>query len=228
MMIEVQGLTRTTGLETVFEDVDLEIEQGQIVGLINQDQYATTSFVDAIVGFVDVTKGRILFNGMDISRLWPLDRRSMGLTRSFLDDHFFDDLTVADHVVVAARNSGETKNDLYAQWQQDSAYLRKGLRTLGTLGLNVKMDARINKLTTVQRKLLGVGLATLDPYEFIIWEEPFKGIRGKGPSELIQYAFDTFKEMGKTVLFTTEQTKAAGFITDRLYLFKEGHMYAYQ
>ena len=132
-LFEILDLKRTAGSEVVFEDIELQVEEQEIVGIVHQGEPAAGELFQVLTGLLDQDAGEVLFRGEDISRLSPLQRKRQGLTHSFVEEHLFPHLTVADHVIAVSRNSGDTDTELYAQFQQDHSYLRKGLFTLGSV-----------------------------------------------------------------------------------------------
>src|SRR5919106_4964649 len=81
--------------------IDLEVQEGQLVGLIGPNGAGKTTFVDAVTGFVAYT-GRIELDGRDLAGLPPHARASAGLARTWQSTELFDDLTVRENLAVAA------------------------------------------------------------------------------------------------------------------------------
>src|SRR5918998_809870 len=102
---------RFGGVHAVNE-VDLEVQDGQLVGLIGPNGAGKTTFIDAISGFVQST-GTIHLDGEDLTHLSPDARAHRGLTRTWQAAELFDDLTVRENLMVAARRASwrETVRD---------------------------------------------------------------------------------------------------------------------
>ncbi len=88
------------GLRAV-DGVDLQVAEGQIVGLIGPNGAGKTTFIDGLTGFVPIG-GRIHFDGRDIESLAAHHRARAGLGRTWQSLELFDDLTVEDNLRVAA------------------------------------------------------------------------------------------------------------------------------
>jgi branched-chain amino acid transport system ATP-binding protein len=83
-------------------DVDLDVGEGQLVGLIGPNGAGKTTFIDAISGFVRC-RGRVELDGHDLSSLPPHARARRGLVRTWQSIELFDDLTVRENLAVAAQ-----------------------------------------------------------------------------------------------------------------------------
>src|SRR5918997_6871211 len=103
-VLETKGLSVRFGGVHALSDVDLEVQDGQLVGLIGPNGAGKTTFIDAITGFVSST-GRVQLEGGELTGLSPDARAHRGLTRTWQAAELFDDLTVRENLMVAARRA---------------------------------------------------------------------------------------------------------------------------
>ena len=101
-VLAVRDLSVTFGGVHALEHVDMEVRQGELVGLIGPNGAGKTTLIDAITGFVPCT-GRVELDGHDIGRMAPYARARRGLSRTWQNTDLFDDLEVGENVTVAAR-----------------------------------------------------------------------------------------------------------------------------
>src|SRR5258708_627085 len=85
--------------------VDLEVDEGQVVGLIGPNGAGKTTFIDAITGFVRYS-GTVELAGMKLDGLPTHARARRGLARTWQTVELFDDLSVRENLTVAARGGG--------------------------------------------------------------------------------------------------------------------------
>src|ERR671910_3661928 len=113
-VLQTQGLSVRFGGVHALSDVDLEVNDGQLVGLIGPNGAGKTTFIDAISGFVHSTGG-VQLDGQDITQMPPDARTHRGLTRTWQAAELFDDLTVRENLTVAARRASwkETLSDIF-------------------------------------------------------------------------------------------------------------------
>src|SRR5919197_348079 len=82
--------------------IDLDVWEGQLVGLIGPNGAGKTTFVDAVTGFVPY-RGRVELDGRDLGGLTPHARARLGLARTWQSTELFDDLSIRENLSVASR-----------------------------------------------------------------------------------------------------------------------------
>ena len=214
-LLDIRGIKRTFGIIEVVHGVDLSIGWGEVVALVGPTGSGKSTLLGLVSGHLDCDEGVVTFKGEDVTRLSALQRVAKGLVRVFDIGGLFDDLTVGDHVLAVGRNSAPTSTDLYEQWQVDSQYLRRGLRSLGLAGLNVLIETPVHSLTLAQKHLLAFGLTALDPFDLVLWDEPFSGLKGED-TEALRYLLGIQKADGKSVLLTTAREDLPRGVVDRV------------
>jgi len=226
VVLQLKGLQRAFGQMVAVDGVNLEIPDAQTVALIGKAPGSGRStLIDLISGHLRPDSGEIIFCGEDITALLPKQRADMGLVCSFPETNLFDELTIADHVLAVARNSGSTSNMLYSQWKSDSQYLKKAIKTLAEIGLHIGMDTPIHQLSALQKKLLGLGLATLNPFTMLLWENPVEGLESSGIEEITS-SIREFERKGSAILFTANDTRFIEQTADRQLLMDSGQIVA--
>jgi ABC-type branched-subunit amino acid transport system ATPase component len=202
-LLKVNNLKRSFGLETAVKSASFQIAQGETVVLLTENQQSPEkTLLDLLSGTLDPDAGNIYFKGEDITALPPLQRSKRGLVRALDDSSLFADLTIADHILAVSRNLAPTVNDLYAQWQNDGLYLRKGMRRLADVSLHVSMDTKISKLDQAQKRLLGLGLATLEDFDMLLWPLGSVPHLKAQHQENLQYILQNLTYDKKTILLT--------------------------
>ena len=89
---------------TAVNQVDLDLRSGEVLGIIGPNGAGKTTLIDAITGYV-AADGTIRLNDADIHGLPPHRRSRLGIIRSFQSLELFEDLTVAENLLVASEDS---------------------------------------------------------------------------------------------------------------------------
>src|SRR5918912_1522229 len=100
-VLQASGISVSFGGVRAVVDVDLEVREGQLVGLIGPNGAGKTTFIDAISDFVPF-KGRVELDGKDMTSLPPHARARLGLARTWQSIELFDDLSIRENLAVAA------------------------------------------------------------------------------------------------------------------------------
>ncbi|MBM4326905.1 MAG: ABC transporter ATP-binding protein [Deltaproteobacteria bacterium] len=104
-LLETQGLSVTFGGLKALNGLDLQLHQGELIGLIGPNGAGKTTAFNAITGRVRPTKGRVLFQGQEITAWRPYRTARIGIARTFQNIRLYDDLTVLENVMVASHCS---------------------------------------------------------------------------------------------------------------------------
>ncbi len=181
-ILATQGMSVRFGGVHALSDVDLEVQDGQLVGLIGPNGAGKTTFIDAITGFVPST-GKVQLEGTELTGLSPDARAHRGLTRTWQAAELFDDLTVSENLMVAARRASwkETLRDIF---KGTSTTDERVERALDLLGLQEFAQVLPSELTQGQRKLVGVGRALAAQPHVVCLDEPAAGLDTAESEEL--------------------------------------------
>jgi ABC-type branched-subunit amino acid transport system ATPase component len=88
-LLELNGLTKLFGKLAALEDIDLNVEQGEILGIVGPNGSGKTTLINVISGYCRPTRGAILFNGEKISGLRPDQIAARGIVRTFQSNVLF-------------------------------------------------------------------------------------------------------------------------------------------
>ncbi|MCK5697683.1 MAG: ATP-binding cassette domain-containing protein [Gammaproteobacteria bacterium] len=226
-MLEIKCLKRNFGQTVAVDNIDLSISDNTVIALYGKNQsLGTTTLINLLSGHLQPDSGEIMFNGQNIIPLNPCQRKELGLSYVAQEDYLFDELTIADHVLAVARNSTTTVNELYAQWRMDSQFLKKSFTALARAGIDVPMETKIKDLPSLKKKLLTLGLAMLEPFKLLVWEDPFKEIEADSYQEITKM-INELQEEHKTILFTCNELDIAQQITDQIFVIEDGKISPY-
>ena len=104
-LLRVDNLTVEFGGLTALSEFDIEIREGEIVGLIGPNGAGKTTAFNAITGIARPSRGRVIFRDADVTR-WSSPRIARtGIARTFQNIRLYDDLSVVENVMVAGHAS---------------------------------------------------------------------------------------------------------------------------
>src|SRR6202521_4018135 len=101
MILETEDLTKEFAGFVAVNGVSLQVRRGTIHALIGPNGAGKTTCFNLLTKFLSPTRGRIVFNGRDITALAPADVARLGLVRSFQISAVFPHLTVLENVRIA-------------------------------------------------------------------------------------------------------------------------------
>lgn len=104
-LLHIEGLSVLFGGLMALNELDLDIHEGEIIGLIGPNGAGKTTAFNAITGFVRPSAGRVFFCGTDITNWHPPRVAAFGMGRTFQNIRLYEDLSVIENVMVACHAS---------------------------------------------------------------------------------------------------------------------------
>jgi len=161
MTLEVSGVQVRFGGMVALGGVSLSAPAGQVTGLIGPNGAGKTTLFNVITGLQRPTKGTVVLDGTDITKLAPFRRARLGLTRTFQRLELFGRLSVRENLIVAA--SG-TKRD----GPSVDAILER-------LQLTEVAEQRADELPTGLGRLVELGRCLAVAPKVLLLDEPASG-----------------------------------------------------
>jgi len=209
-----EEIGKAYGGRQVVRGVSFEIRQGEVVGLLGPNGAGKTTSFYMIVGLVRPDSGRILADGVDITRT-PMYLRAREHRISYLpqEPSIFRKLTVEENILAVL----ETQHNTWEQRRMISENL------ISQLNLGHVRRTRGYALSGGERRRVEIARClAIDP-AFILLDEPFSGIDPIAVLELQQIIFD-LKSKGIGVLITDHNVRETLAVTDRAYIITEGRI----
>jgi branched-chain amino acid transport system permease protein len=201
-VLSVRGLSVAFGGVHALEKVDLEVREGELVGLIGPNGAGKTTLIDAVTGFVPFT-GEVKLDGQDIGRMSAHERARLGLARTWQNTDLFDDLEVGENVVVAGGAP----------------------HVLDLVDLGWAAPAMPDQLSEGARKLVGVARGLAGQPRLLCLDEPAAGLDSRESEELGR----TLRELadrGQSTLLIDHDMGLVLSICDRVVVLEFGRVIA--
>jgi len=189
VLLEARGVVKSFGAFRAVDGADLDVAEGDIIGLIGPNGAGKSTFFNALAGDAAPTAGTIAFDGRDITRATPEEHARLGIARSFQVPVTFEDMSVAENVLVGAflRHPSRAAAAAAAEVLEFTGLMplaNSRARSLGTPGRKRLEIARA--LATAPRLLLlDEALAGLTPVEIRAAIELVRRIHARGITLII-------------------------------------------
>jgi len=206
--------------------VSLEVEEKSITMLIGPNGSGKTTFINLVNGVYKPDKGRIFFNGREITGLPPHEVFKLGIARTFQIPQPFRKLTVLENLLAAyPRNPGETfLNVLRRRWWRrvEEETSEKAFRILTLLNLDHLWDQEASKLSGGQMKLLEIGRALMADAKLLVMDEPVAGVNPTLAHEIFKTLRELRDRLGITLFLVEHRLDIALQYTDYVYVMANG------
>ncbi len=180
-MLKVEQLTKRFGGLAAVNDVSVVFEAGKINAIIGPNGAGKSTFFNLISGLHQPTSGRIMLDGVDVTRM-PCDQVArLGVGRTFQTTNLFEQATVLDNLIVGHRL--RTKSGLWDVLinsqrlrREEKAARDKAMEVLDFVGLTQVAGQFIADITQEERKRVAFALALATDPKLVLLDEPAAGV----------------------------------------------------
>jgi lipopolysaccharide export system ATP-binding protein len=213
-MIETKELVKNYGARCVVNQVNLTMNKGEIVGLLGPNGAGKTTIFYIITGLIRPNKGKVFFNGEDITA-FPMHRRSQrGLGYLPQETSIFKKLTVEKNIIILWEILNTIPKEKYEQ------RLVELLTEMGILHLR---HAKGVELSGGEKRRVEIARCLATEPSFILLDEPFAGVDPIAIDD-IQKIIKRLKQKGLGIVISDHNVRKTLEITDKAYLIHQGKL----
>jgi len=209
-ILDVQDIHTYYGDAYVLQGLSLQLEHGQILGLIGRNGVGKTTLVNSIVGFVLPRRGRIYFKGADItgSPSFAIVRGGIGLVPQ--GRRVFATLSVEDNLLVAEHNAGRHG------WNLQRVYALFPR-------LAERRSQHAKTLSGGEQQMLAIGRGLMTNPDCLIMDEPSEGLAPIIIQGLWE-AIAKLKEQGLSILLVEQNAALVLKLVDFVHVMSKGRL----
>jgi branched-chain amino acid transport system ATP-binding protein len=207
-MLKVVDIHTYYGDSYVLQGVSLEVGKEMVVALLGRNGVGKTTLIRSIVGFTPPRRGRILFNGKDITHVaaYKIVRMQIGLVPQ--GRRIFPSLTVKENLAIASRGAGSQT------WNFEKVFaLFPRLKERG--------HHRGNELSGGEQQMLAIARALVSNPVFLLMDEPTEGLAPVLVRE-VGDAIRRLKEEGLSIFLVEQNLSFAMKFADYTHVMSKG------
>jgi osmoprotectant transport system ATP-binding protein len=214
-MIRFEQVSKKYGETVAVNDLNLEIEAGEICVLIGPSGCGKTTTLKMINRLIEPTSGKIAIDGRDSSSLKPFELRR-GIGYAIQSVGLFPHLTVAENIAVVPK---------LLAWQKPRIEARV-MELLELIGLEPQRFAQVypKALSGGQAQRVGVARALAADPSVLLFDEPFGAVDPLTRERLQNEFLELQQRLKKTVVFVTHDIDEAIKLADRIAIMKDGKL----
>lgn len=223
-MIEAHGVGWQVGGARILEDISISVGAGELLGIIGPNGAGKSSLVNILSGVRRPTRGRVVLDGRDVSRLGTAARARRGLARSFQTSALFDGLSAGENVRLAIQASRPGGLSLVR-----SAARAAAPGQVEALLERVRMPGRAavpaGGLSHGDRRKLELAMALASEPTVLLLDEPMAGVSAEDVDGLTTIIGEV-RDAGVAVLMVEHHMHVVLGLADRVAVLHHGRLLA--
>ncbi len=223
-LLAVRGLEKRFGGVVATDRVDLDVARGEIHALIGPNGAGKTTLVAQLGGQLASERGRIVFDGADVTHLPAHARARRGLARSFQTTRLFRSASVLDNVVLAVLAVSPGAIGGWRSLRRNGGVLARARHALDDVELGAKAEAPIDRLSHGERRALELAMTLASRPKLMLLDEPMAGM-GAEESARVERLVAGLRA-STTVLLIEHDVDAVFRLADRVSVLVSGRVIA--
>lgn len=204
------------------DDISLEVDKGQIVGIIGSSGSGKSTLLKSINLLVRPIKGKIYFQGKDISHLKGKElravRRNIGFV--FQDYNLIEESSVLQNVLIGRLGYKSSLKSILGIFTEDE--YERAMKALDIVGLSEKTFQRASDLSGGQKQRIAIAKTICQRPEIILADEPVSSLDIKIGEDIMEYFKKINMKKNTTILINLHDVNLAKKYCDRIIALKEG------
>jgi branched-chain amino acid transport system ATP-binding protein len=202
-MLKVEELYASYGKGDVIKGINLEVLAGETVAVLGPNGAGKTTLLKAICGLVK-TRGKIFFNGREISKLKTNERIALGIAISPEGRRIFPKMSVRDNLLITGSKKLDEIYEIFPR-------------------LKEREDQIAGTLSGGEQQMLSIARALMLKPKLLLLDEPSFGL-APIVIETISDVIRKIKERGVSILIVEQNLSLVADVADRIYVFSGGEI----
>jgi branched-chain amino acid transport system ATP-binding protein len=225
--LEIKSLNLRFGGVVAVKDVDLNVSTGELMAVIGPNGAGKTSLLNCITGFYHPQKGRIIFNGRDITNLHAHELVGVGIGRTFQNIELFPGMTVLANMTLARHihcNYSFIRSCLFspAVIKEEIHHREKLEEIIDFLEMQPIRKKPVGSLPYGMMKRVELGRALALEPRLLILDEPFAGMNMEEKEDMVRFLLELNQTWGLTMILVEHDMSIIMSISQRIMVLNFG------
>jgi branched-chain amino acid transport system ATP-binding protein len=224
-LLHASEIGKNFGSLRALDDMFIEINAGERVGLIGPNGAGKTTFFNCLLGVLKPDTGVITFDGREVNDLPVYKRARLGFGRTFQRIELFSGLTVREHLIVAERSRngrGSFLRDVLWQGGPSKTELAACDEVIDLLGLGEFAHEPVDSLSLGKGRLVEIARALMVQPKLLLLDEPSSGLDVQETEAFADALLRIQAERNFAVLLVEHDVELVSSFTQRAYLMDLG------
>lgn len=215
-LLSVRGLDASVAGFQVTDDVDIDVDAGEAIGLVGRNGAGKTTTFRGIMGLADVLSGSVRFKGEELTELRPELVPMRGIGYQPEDRKLFTGMSIEENFRLPIWTAGDARGIT-----DEDAVVEEVFDLLDEL--DDRRDELVENLSGGQAKMVAIGRALALQPDLLILDEPLEGLAPIIVERLKGY-IEQINDQGIAVLIAESNVTHVPEVVDRLYVIERGEI----
>jgi branched-chain amino acid transport system ATP-binding protein len=221
VLLETVNVRRYFGAVRAADNLSIQLEQGQVVGIVGPNGSGKTTFVNIVTGYVKPTTGQIHFDGHEVTGLSPRELTRRGISRSFQIPQLYIRLSVLENMLIALAIRDGQQFDFWRPLKTDQR-IEQALAVLDHFGFSDDASQEVATLPEGARKLLDVALSFALQPRLLLLDEPTSGVSADDKFGIMDTLMGVLRASAITTVFVEHDMEVVERYAERVLVFSDG------
>ena len=198
------------GVQAVW-DFNLDIKDGEFIVLVGPSGCGKSTTLRMVAGLEDITKGELIIDGKDCTRLAPKDR---DIAMVFQNYALYGHMTIYENMAFSLTLRKEDKLVIH----------RKVMAAAEILDLKTQLNKKPKQLSGGQRQRVAIGRAIVRNPKVFLFDEPLSNLDAKLRGSMRRELMLLHKKLNATIIYVTHDQTEALTLADRIVCMSMGHI----
>lgn len=231
-LLKASKLSKVFGGLKAVSNFDVEINEGELIGLIGPNGAGKTTAFNLLTGVYEPTTGTIDFDGKSLIGLKPFQITQRGVARTFQNIRLFSELSVLDNVKIAYHSHVkygilESVLRVGRYHSEEEEIEQKAIRFLDVFNLSHKKDEIAKNLPYGEQRRLEIARALAAQPKLLLLDEPAAGMNPQETQQLMEMIRWIRKEFNLTILLIEHDMSLVMGVCERIYVLEYGSIIAH-
>lgn len=211
-MLKLENITKSYDGVTILNNINLNIEDGEIVSILGPSGCGKTTLLNLILGMTEADSGTITFNEEDITRM-PMEKRGFNIV--FQDYALFPNMNVIQNIRYGLKNKPNISTEKEVE------------DLIDLLGLRPHLNKRIDQLSGGQKQRVALARTLVMKPRILLLDEPLSALDGVIKESIKEKIKTIAKEFNLTTIIVTHDPEEALTLSDHVMIINEGKISQY-
>jgi branched-chain amino acid transport system ATP-binding protein len=224
--LEARNLSIRFGGHIAVDDVSCAFRPGELTAIVGPNGAGKTTFFNLLSGQLAASGGKVLIEGVDVTRRGAPERARLGLGRAFQLTNLFPRLTVLENVRLACQARAGVHYQMTRPWRARADLTARAETVLASVGLEARRRLAATALPHGdQRKLEIAMMMALEP-TILMFDEPTAGMSVDEVPVVLDLIARLKTDKSKTILLVEHKMDVVRSLADRIIVLNQGRLAA--